>query len=224
LKAIPSDGRGNLVAAVDLACRDVPEVCIFFGRQLLRGNRARKVSAERYDAFESPNYPPLGRIGLDVDLHPGLVRRPSEPFRMATGFDPAVAYLPCWPGASPDALDRAVAAGARVLVVGAYGTGNVPGGRDGWPGAIGRATEAGVATLLISQCGHGSVRPHLYEGGRLALEAGAVPGHDLTLEAAMVKSMHLLRQGLSGAALGAALGSDLAGEMTPEPPVNLPLA
>ena len=98
LKAIPSDGRGNLVAAVDLACRDVPEVCVFFGRQLLRGNRARKVSAERYDAFESPNYPPLGRIGLDVDLHPGLVRRPAQPFRLATGFDPAVAYSPAGPG------------------------------------------------------------------------------------------------------------------------------
>ena len=82
LQAIPSDGRLNLVSAVDLATRDVPEVTIFFGRQLLRGNRARKVSAERYDAFESPNYPPLGRVGLDVDLHPALVRRPGpEPFR-----------------------------------------------------------------------------------------------------------------------------------------------
>ena len=128
LKAIPTDGRTNLVSAVDLARRDLPEVSIFFGRQLLRGNRARKVSAERYDAFESPNYPPLGRVGLDVDLHPALLRRPVGPFAHVPGFDPAVAFLYVWPGAPADALTRAVDGGARVLVVGAYGTGNVPGG------------------------------------------------------------------------------------------------
>lgn len=218
LQAIPSDSRANLVAAVDLARRDVPEVTIFFGRQLLRGNRARKVSAERYDAFESPNYPPLGRVGLDVDLHPMLIRRPTEPFRAVLGFDPAVAYLACWPGASPHVIDRAVEAGARAIVLGAYGTGNVPGGEDGWPGAIARATERGVATLLVTQCGHGGVRPDLYAGGRAALAAGAVPGHDLTVEAALVKSMHLLARGLQGAELRRALGIDLAGESSPDDP------
>ncbi len=219
LKAIPTDGRTNLVSAVDLARRDVPEVSIFFGRQLLRGNRARKVSAERYDAFESPNYPPLGRVGLDVDLHPSLLRRPTEPFTHVPGFDPAVAYLHVWPGAPADVLARTADAGARVIVVGAYGTGNVPGGATGWPGAIRRVVAAGVTVLLLSQCGHGGARPDLYEGGRAALDAGAVPGHDMTVEAALVKAMHLLSQGQRGDPLSAALGTDLAGELTPEPPL-----
>lgn len=219
LKAIPTDGRTNLVSAVDLARRDVSEVSIFFGRQLLRGNRARKVSAERYDAFESPNYPPLGRVGLDVDLHPTLLRRPTVPFRHVPGFDPAVAYLYVWPGAPPAAVSQAVDAGARVIVVGAYGTGNVPGGAAGWPGAIRRAVASGVTVLLLSQCGHGGARPDLYEGGRAALDAGALPGHDMTVEAALVKAMHLLAQGLRGGALEAALTEDLAGELTPEPPL-----
>lgn len=219
LKAIPTDGRTNLVSAVDLARRDVPEISIFFGRQLLRGNRARKVSAERYDAFESPNYPPLGRVGLDVDLHPSLLRRPTTPFAHVPGFDPAVAYLHVWPGAPADVVAHTVDAGARVIVVGAYGTGNVPGGVAGWPGAIRRAVDSGVTVLLLSQCGHGGARPDLYEGGRAALEAGAVPGHDMTVEAALVKAMHLLAQGLRGTPLETALGRDLAGELTPEPPL-----
>jgi L-asparaginase len=216
LRSIPSDGRANLVSAVDLARRDVPEVSVFFGRQLLRGNRARKVSAERYDAFESPNYPPLGRVGLDVDLHPALIRRPTEPFRRLSGFDPAVAHVSCWPGAAGEALAHAVQAGAKAVVVGAYGTGNLPASDAGWPRAIRSARERGVVVLLITQCGHGGVQPHLYEGGRAALAAGAIPGADLTVEAALVKAMHLLAQGLSGDALGRALGSDIAGEMTIE--------
>ena len=219
LQSIPSDGRLNLVSAVDLATRDVPEVTIFFGRQLLRGNRARKVSAERYDAFESPNYPPLGRVGLDVDLHPQLVRRPGkERFHRVPGFDTAVAYLACWPGASPDAVSRAVEAGAKVVVIGAYGTGNVPGGPSGWPQAFAAARERGAVVLVLTQCGHGAVRPELYEGGRAALLAGAVAGHDLTVEAAMAKAMHLLAQGLRGDALRRALTVDLAGEITVDPP------
>jgi L-asparaginase len=215
LKAIPTDGRTNLVYAVDLASRDVPEVCVFFGRQLLRGNRARKVSSERYDAFESPNYPPLGRVGLEVDLHPALVRRPTGPFAHVPGFVPAVAWVACFPGAPADAIDRAVDAGARVVVVGAFGTGNVPGGERGWPTAIRRASARGAVVLLLTQCPHGTVRPRLYEGGRAALDAGAVPGHDLTVEAALVKAMFLLGRGLGPEALGAALERDLAGEITP---------
>ena len=100
LRAIPTDARSNLVSAVDLATRDVPEVTILVGRSLLRGNRARKASSERYDAFESPNYPALARIGLDVDLHPSLIRRPVEPSHLVPGFDPAVVYLPVWPAAT----------------------------------------------------------------------------------------------------------------------------
>jgi L-asparaginase len=220
LKSIPTDARTNLVSAVDLARRDVPEVCVFFGRHLLRGNRARKVSTERYDAFESPNYPPLARVGLDVDLHPSLVRRPSGPFAHDPGFSPAVAWLACWPGAPADVLDRAVDSGARVVVLAAYGTGNVPGGERGWPGAIRRATARGAVVLLLSQCPHGAVRPRLYEGGRAALDAGAVPGHDLTVEAALVKSMFLLARDLPEDALRRALGEDLAGELTPEPAIG----
>ena len=218
LRAIPSDGRANLVSAVDLARRDVPEVCVFFGRQLLRGNRARKVSAERYDAFESPNYPPLGRVGLDVDLHPALIRRPTERFRRLQGFDPAVSYVSCWPGATGDALAHAVRAGAKVVVVGAYGTGNLPSIDAGWPTAIRTARERGVVVLLLTQCGHGGVQPRLYAGGRAALAAGAIAGGDLTVEAALAKAMHLLGQGLAGDALAKALASDLAGEMTIETP------
>lgn len=215
LRAIPTDARLNLVSAVDVARRDVPEVAVFFGRHLLRGNRTKKASVERYDAFESPNYPPLARVGLDVDLHERLVRRPAGPFALRPGFDPAVGVAACWPGAPASVLDRA-AEDARAVVVAGYGTGNLPGGRAGWPGAVARAVGRGVPVLLVSQCAHGAVRMPLYEGGRAALDAGAVPGGDSTLEAAIVKTMHLLAQGLSGEGLREAWGRDLAGEITVE--------
>ena len=41
-------------------------MCVYFNNLLLRGNRARKVSADTLDAFDSPNFPPLGRLEVHV--------------------------------------------------------------------------------------------------------------------------------------------------------------
>ena len=36
-----------------------PEVCLYFNHTLHRGNRVSKVSSNAFNAFESPNFPPL---------------------------------------------------------------------------------------------------------------------------------------------------------------------
>lgn len=61
-----TDGRENLISAIEIAAaRDsqggalVPEVSIYFGGRLYRGNRSTKESAEHFNAFGSPNYPPF---------------------------------------------------------------------------------------------------------------------------------------------------------------------
>ena len=50
----------------------IHEVCIYFSGRLLRGNRSSKVKATGLDAFDSPNYPWLGQIGLHIELHSNL--------------------------------------------------------------------------------------------------------------------------------------------------------
>ena len=52
-----SDGAQNLITAIEIALSKtiVPEVCIFFRDKLIRGNRARKLDAANYGAFDSPN-------------------------------------------------------------------------------------------------------------------------------------------------------------------------
>ena len=58
-----TDGKENLMTAIEIAsAKDenghpmVPEVCIFFNGKLLRGNRAIKINAEGFHAFESFNH------------------------------------------------------------------------------------------------------------------------------------------------------------------------
>ena len=65
-----TDGKENLVTSIELASAHhpdgramVPEVCIYFGGQLLRGNRATKQSADGFNAFATFNYPVLCHAG-----------------------------------------------------------------------------------------------------------------------------------------------------------------
>jgi len=70
LAYVRSDARGNLVDAVTLATRGVAEVGICFGEQWLRGVATEKRSVHRYQAFDSPNLPPLAELGLHVRFNP----------------------------------------------------------------------------------------------------------------------------------------------------------
>jgi L-asparaginase/Glu-tRNA(Gln) amidotransferase subunit D len=44
----------------------VSQVCIFFHDRLLRGNRATKVNSFTVDAFDSPNFPRLAQVAVNV--------------------------------------------------------------------------------------------------------------------------------------------------------------
>jgi L-asparaginase len=206
---VRTDARVNLVHSALCAGMDVPEVGIYFGRWLFRGNRATKTSIQSYDAFESPDLPPLVEMGVEV-LQRAAPRRPTGPFRAVPGFAEDVGVLDVVPGSTPRLLAAAVDAGAKGILLRGFGAGNVP--QKAWPGAIRAAADAGVPVVVASQCSRGTVDLGAYEGGRAALDAGAMSPGAMTTEAATVKLMHLLAQGLGGDALRAAYAADLAGE------------
>ena len=59
-----TDGKENLITSIEIAAAKnpdgtpiVPEVCIFFENELMRGNRTTKINAENFNAFRSFNYP-----------------------------------------------------------------------------------------------------------------------------------------------------------------------
>ena len=64
-----TDGKENLITAIEIAAAKenglplVPEVCIFFENDLLRGNRTSKINADNFNAFRSYNYPGFGSCG-----------------------------------------------------------------------------------------------------------------------------------------------------------------
>jgi L-asparaginase len=207
---VRTDARSNLIHSALCAARPIPEVGLFFGRWLFRGNRTTKTSIESYEAMESPNLPPLVEVGVHmIDHEPPLPWH--GPFAYVPGFCEEIAVIHVVPGSRPWLLDAAVAGGARGVLLRGFGAGNVP--QRGWPTAIRAATDAGVVVVIESQCLRGEVELAAYEPGRAALAAGAVGAGVMTTEAAIVKLMHLLGQGLPPEVVRARYGVAIAGEL-----------
>lgn len=191
LSEIRSDARFNLINAIECATLDIPEVAICFENVLLRGNRAKKISTDAFDAFQSPNFEPLGEIGLNIYLS-DEIRRPEGLVQVMNSFDPRVISLPIFPGMRPDDLNVLAKSAMRAVIFEAYGAGNVPTVNPSFIPVIQMLTEHDKIVAIKSQCISGHTDLRLYQGGAEAIAAGAISCHDMTREASIVKMMFLL--------------------------------
>ncbi|MGQ0504776.1 MAG: asparaginase [Myxococcaceae bacterium] len=214
LGEIRSDARLNLIDAVTSALRGPKEVTLCFDSHLYRGNRARKVKVAEYDAFESPNFPVLGTLGVATNFSEGL--RTKGPFQVVQALDPRVFLLKVFPGLDPK-LPLALLEHVRGVVVEAYGAGNFPSqaklGRSLLP-FFRAARRRGVPVVVVSQAYRNGVDLSLYESGAKALAEGAISGGDMTPSAAVVKLMHALANERGPERIRCYLERSVAGERT----------
>lgn len=217
-----TDGRENLITAIEIAATlendkpAVPEVCIYFDNKLTRGNRTTKMSAEHFDAFYSPNYPPLAEVGLHLRYFNQLISRPGKEQKLIVhkSFDTNVAILKLFPGINRK-LVRAIikTEGLRGLIMETFGSGNAP-TYQWFLDDMKQFIDSGGIILNVTQCHGGSVEMGLYETSRQMLAAGVVSGKDLTSEASVTKLMHLLGRYQSKEKVTEALNMSLAGEIS----------
>ncbi|XP_049812372.1 L-asparaginase-like isoform X2 [Schistocerca nitens] len=110
------DGRENFLGALILAGNySIPEVTVYFGHKLFRGNRTTKVSSASYSAFDSLNFPPLATVGIDIEVDFRSVFRPTsiEPFAVHTALNRNVGLLRIFPSITTETVlaDMGVIAG-----------------------------------------------------------------------------------------------------------------
>ena len=217
-----TDGKENLITAIEIAAaRDsgmavVPEVCIYFENRLLRGNRTIKYSSEHFNAFVSPNLPPLAEAGLQIRFNRNIIRYPTvrRHLKLSDRFDTGVAVLKLFPGIRKETLYGFTrSSGIRGLILETYGTGNAP--TTGWfLDELRSFISGGGIVLNVTQCQAGSVEMGLYETSAGLISAGVVSGRDITTEAAVTKMMILLGSGLTSDRVSFMLGRPLCGEMS----------
>lgn len=214
LGEIRSDARLNLVDAVVAAIRGPKEVTLCFDSHLFRGNRTRKVKVAEYDAFESPNFPVLGVLGVQAKFEKGLQAKGKS--AVLEKLDSRVFLLKVFPGLDP-ALPLSLLPHVRGLVVEAYGAGNFPVdpalGRSLRP-LFSRARERGIPVVVVSQAYRNGVDLSLYESGAAARADGAISGGDMTPSAAIVKLMQALAYERDSRGVARAFARSIAGEIS----------
>ena len=72
-----------------------------------------------------------------------------------------------------------------------YGHGNWPTALSSMMQMLRRACDGGIIVVNTTQCSRGSVLP-IYAVGRELQEVGVVAGHDMTVEAALMKLSYIL--------------------------------
>lgn len=216
-----SDARENLITALDIAsARDnddpiIPEVCIYFDYELLRGNRSKKVESMQFDAFDSGNYPPLAKAGVKIDYNFSVIRTPSttNALNLRATFETNIAILKLFPGIHKNVVSAIVnAPGLKAIILETYGSGNAP--TLSWLlEYLEDAINRGIIIVNISQCPGGRVVQGRYETSKKLQQIGVISGADMTTEAAVTKLMLLIGEyGPSNAKT--MIGVSLAGELT----------
>ncbi|XP_076266949.1 L-asparaginase-like [Rhynchophorus ferrugineus] len=181
---------------------DISEVCIFFNKNLLRGNRTTKVDTGSYDGFSSPNFEPLATVNLDEKtvLGSDIIReRTNNPNNLRknitlvikNNLTEKIGVLFCTPTTNQVHIRRSLE-GAKGLVILTFGNGNMNTDAEGVIETLRDAIKKGTVILNVTQCLKGSVMSN-YEPGNDLHNIGVISGNDITTEAAYAKMVVLLQ-------------------------------
>ena len=212
---VRNDGRDNLITALMIAGNyKVPEVCLFFGNELYRGNRATKVSSDELIAFDSPNYPPLAEAGVRIKLNEGAIREAGKALKLSEFQSHQIAVLKIFPGIQFEIFENILTSNLKGIVFEAFGAGNIPENKGTLNRILDKAEENGTVIVVCTQCLRGSALIGEYEASLSFAKAGAVSGYDMTVEAAVTKLYYLLSMNYAADKVKRLMSTDLRGEMS----------
>ena len=215
LAELRSDGQENLLNALFIAANyPIAEVGLFFNNRLFRGNRARKLDANGFNAFDSPNFPALIDAGIKIKVTGNHLQSKKQDQLVVGEIHPQpIGLVSLYPGISEEVIRNTVKQPVKALILLSYGVGNAPQSKA-LLDELRSANDNQIIVLNCTQCLRGKVDMSGYANGRTLADAGVVSGADMTPEAALAKLHYLMSKPLSFSQIKQQLKEDLRGELT----------
>lgn len=215
LSQLRSDGQVNVLNSLFIAANyPINEVGLYFNNKLYRGNRCIKAYADGFNAFDSPNMPPLLEAGINIELVAGKLNTASDqPVKLSHITPQPIGVVHLYPGISSQLIENVLKQPVKALILRSYGVGNAP-QDEALLDCLNKAREQGIIVVNCSQCTKGRVNMSGYATGNSLNECGVISGSDMTLEATLTKLHYLLSQNLSYQEIGKLMQENLRGELT----------
>ncbi len=216
-----TDAKENLLTSIYYASlyendeAVVQEVAIYFEYKLLRGNRTLKYSAEYFDAYQSPNYPILGKSGVHLNVEKDFLFRPKtgDLFSVDDHISRDVLFWRIFPGMDLTHLSEIPK--VKVLVLQVFGSGTIF-NTEKTKKTLQSLRDNGTEIIVISQCVSGGISFGKYSNSNIFREISAISGNDITSESAITKAMHLLDNPNYSGSFAELFVKNMRGEVTPQ--------
>ncbi|URZ06539.1 asparaginase [Clostridium felsineum] len=183
------DGPANLSASICTAISKGAKnkgVLVCFSDELNSASEVTKVHSMHLNAFESPDFGPLGI----VDTNKPIFYRDTvyNDYIQTDKVESKVALIKAAVGMDSDFIDFAIEKGYKGIVIEAMGRGNVP---PNMVDGIKRAIDKDIPVVLVSRCYKGRVLDSYgyHGGGKELRNMGVIFGDNLPGQKARIKLM-----------------------------------
>ncbi len=218
-----TDAKENLITAIQIAsARDknnlpvITEVGLYFEYKLFRANRTTKVNAEQFEAFTSPNYPPIAISGVHLKFNKELLYKSESTQNLIVRkkLEVNIAILKLFPGITQAVVQSIFdTPNLKGVVLETYGSGNAL--TEKWfIDILDKALKKGLHIINVTQCIGGSVIFGQYETSIQLQRIGLINGKDITTESSIAKLMYLLGENIPSKEFKTVFETSLRGEIS----------